>query len=116
MTQNKYNKGDQVQIANGDWVTITGYGLDDVRFSCDKYDCTLSTDLITDHRPAFDWDTVKSGMAFLWDWDVGTVFYYVGPDPFNKDVVYMTIGEDTADVKYKYELTRHPEGDIKEEV
>jgi hypothetical protein len=54
MTQNKYNKGDQVQIANGDWFEYDR--VKDEGFTCyvlngEGIRLTCDVNLITNHEP-----------------------------------------------------------------
>lgn len=114
----QFKEGYEVQIAHGDWFqvkdhngpedTILGAGL---KVEGIPLGMLAAHGLITAIKPNFEWKDARPGMAFLWD--VDEVVYYVGPDPFTEDAVYVTVGEDTADAKYKHELTRHPEADLK---
>lgn len=112
-------KGDQVQIANGDWFEVVHEAIenelcvsDDVIILKDLMN-PVAVELITDHRPAFNWDDAKSGMCFKYD--MGGLVYFVGYD--FEDETFVVCADDTECETFfnrsKCGLTRHPEGDIK---
>tara|TARA_Y100001963_G_C6731062_1_gene423909 strand:- start:559 stop:903 length:345 start_codon:yes stop_codon:yes gene_type:complete len=109
--QNKYNKGDRVQIANGDWLEIGPLfdeKSDEMFIDVVPVDCLDAAGLITGHRPYFDWGKVKSGMAFKHK-GVGTVH-------ISKESVCVIDkeGEKHPMIISMSDLIRHPEGDLQE--
>lgn len=130
----KIKSGDEVQIAGGYYAKFICYvdylkpnikgafKLAEIEHNGKRK--LVSLDTITSHRPAFNWDDVKSGDCFeLKEYGKG-LYYYVCPA---KDVLgggdgtvfELHVGEMKGFVELKQgvlkRLTRHPEGDIKGE-
>lgn len=137
MTQNKYNKGDhvvprnikagdEVEIASGDWFKVAGHTNNGLWVeNTNGGESIVDLRLVTNHRPAFDWGTVKIGdkMRKIGVDDIDFHFLeYVSCEDYN-DIEYDMIST-VAKIGHHWqfsmvkpsELTRHPEGDIKEEV
>lgn len=71
-------------------------------------------DIIHLEQPAFDWATVKPGMAFFISTDLqkGEIYFYVGPSLKHKDWVIL-LGDYSLHSKYERKnLIRAPEHDI----
>ena len=112
----KIKAGDRVQIANGDWFKVyrNGFQLQVFEGEDADYNTYVDRNLITAHRPAFDWKDAKSGMCFKYD---GVEHWYIGKDFSDKYFVVVStvcngVDEGNLAVLDKEYLTRHPEGDV----